>query len=236
MNKLLLDMIDDLKANDLQALEEKNKEYVRNIGNFIPLNIIKNNHIPHSKQNVIKNMHGITGLWYIKKYLSYEELNMIKKKLNNEIILEPITALSNSRRVAHYGKYYSCDRTGLKDAQPIPDFMNELVNSSRINNLVGFDLIDKLFEQVIINEYKPGQQISYHTDHTKLYGPVIACITVGQSVPIKFECGGIKKKINIEEGSMYIMTDESRYEWKYSLRNNSIRNSYSLTYRTINEI
>ncbi len=87
--------------------------------------------------------------------------------------------------------------------------------------------------QIIINEYKPGQQIAYHTDHIKLFGPVIACITIGQSIPIYFR-KAVVKQLDIKSGSMYIMTGEARYEWQHSLKNNTQDTRYSITYRTAN--
>ena len=74
--------------------------------------------------------------------------------------------------------------------------------------------------------------------HTFTYifqsGPIIACLTVGQTVPIHFKNGSIVKTINIEEGSMYIMTGDARYKWQHSLKNNTEGVRYSLTYRTVN--
>lgn len=106
--------------------------------------------------------------------------------------------------------------------------MNDLVNDVEIT---GKDFIG--FDQVIINEYKPSQGIAPHIDHTGLFGSIIACITIGSSVPITFRKGDITKKIEIKEGSMYIMTKDSRYKWTHSLTNKSKDIRYSITYRVI---
>lgn len=176
---------------------------------------------------IISNFNGIFGLFYIEDYLSEEKLNKIKKYLN-ELEFSAISSANNSRRVAHFGYYYSYDRTGLTPAPAIPEFLNDLVNDIEITSK-GFTT----FDQVIINEYKPGQGIAPHTDHTKLFGPIIACITIGSSVPITFRNGDITKKLYIKEGSMYIMTKDSRYKWTHSLTNKSKDTRYSITYRAI---
>uniref|UniRef100_A0A6C0LTK8 Fe2OG dioxygenase domain-containing protein n=1 Tax=viral metagenome TaxID=1070528 RepID=A0A6C0LTK8_9ZZZZ len=186
--------------------------------------------------SVVKNLSGIKGLWYIKDYLTDSEINMIKEKINNEIEFESITNSHNSRRTAHFGYYYLYDRSGLKNAPIIPDFLKDLVNPKRINNKITKYVVSDTctFNQIIINEYTPGQQIAYHIDHVKLFGPIIVCITIGQSIPIKFKYDDNIKEVNIDEGSMYIMTDAARYKWQHSLKNISDNTRYSLTYRVVN--
>lgn len=216
LNNEIKSMIQDLKNNNMEALEEKYKKY------FL-------------KPIITEDFDGIKGLFYIQNYLTATEMEMIKEKIDKEIILEPISQKANSRLVAHYGYYYSYDKTGLKPAPVIPEYLQNLADPKRINNILGFDLIMEPFEQVIINEYKPGQEINYHTDHKVLFGPIIACITVGQSVPINFKLGNEVKKLNIKAGSMYIMTGDARSMWQHYLKNNGDETRYSITYRTINK-
>jgi alkylated DNA repair dioxygenase AlkB len=225
-------MIQNLENNDMiffkknnDTYKKKNKEFIEKMGLLTNLN---------AGLTVMANAFGINGLYYIPNYLKNSEINILLDKINNETNLLPISSSENSRRVAHYGYFYSYDRSGLKPADAIPNYLTKLTCSSRINSLVK-NLITNEFDQVIINEYQPNQQIFYHTDHVKLFGPIIACITVGESVPIKFKLGDCVKKINVEEGSMYIMTGDARYKWKHSLRNNTNNIRYSITYRTINK-
>lgn len=220
IQKLLAEMIENLLNNDIIALEKNDIEYKKILYSDIP--------------SIISNAFDINGLYYIPKYVPKHEIDHLKNLIAENIKLEPISSSANSRRVAHYGYFYSYDRTGLKPADPIPLDLHKLADSKRINKLVD-GLINKEFDQVIINEYKPGQQIYYHTDHTKLFGEIIACVTIGQPVPIKFKYGNTIKKINVEEGSMYIMTGDARYKWQHSLINNTKDTRYSITYRTINK-
>lgn len=238
--ELIFNMVDNINNNNIEELEKNHKEFCEKTNPDVILK--KLSAITHATEainnekniNVTMDMGGIKGLWYIENYLSQDELAMIKEKITNgEIELDPISKSAISRKVAHYGYYYSYDKTGLKPAPVIPDYLENLVHAKRINDIVGTALIKIPFEQVIINEYQPGQQIAYHTDHTKLFGPIIACVTVGESVPIHFKHGETIKGINVEEGSMYIMTGDARYKWRHSLKNCSDNNRYSITYRTI---
>nr|WBF70433.1 hypothetical protein [Megavirus caiporensis] len=216
-----------LESKNLPEFETNNenfKKYVQKILIDIKPNVVQN--------TMIKNAFDIPGLWYIPNYLSNDTIKSIEKKIN-KIKFEPITNSPNSRLVAHFGYRYSYDRSGIQLADPVPLDLSNLVSMDNINNIIGEKIIDKEFDQLIINEYKPGQQISFHTDHTKQFGPIIACITIGESVPIKFKYGNIIKEINIETGSIYIMTRGSRYQWQHSLKNNSQGTRYSLTFRTI---
>lgn len=219
INKEIMEMIKDLEDDNLDSLEIKMLCYDKNRRKNKPI--------------VTKDFLGINGLWYIENYLTKEELIQIKTALQSNVKLQPL-GNAYSRKVAHYGYYYSYDRSGLREADEIPVDFSKLVDADRINKLVEEFLITKPFEQLIINEYKPGQQIGYHTDHISQFGPIIICLTVGQSVPIKFKFNSDVKILQIAEGSAYIMTGDSRYKWKHSLKNNSRENRYSLTYRTIN--
>lgn len=176
--------------------------------------------------NIVENFEDIPGLWYIENYLSEIESEEFKNYIANHVNLEPISTNQYSRRVAHYGYYYTYNHTGLKPAPPIPDWLKDLLDPNIL-------LLKNIhMNQIIINEYKPGQQIAYHTDHIGLFGPVIACITVGESIPIKFK-KDVVKTLNIKSGSMYIMTNDSRYKWQHSLKNNSLQTRYSITYRSV---
>ena len=171
-------------------------------------------------------MTEIKGFYYFKNYMSKEEISLIKDKIKNEIQFEPITNSKNSRRVAHFGYTYNYFSRDVETAEPIPDYLLNLVNPDRIP-------IQSTYNQVIINEYKPGQKIAPHVDHTKLFGPIIACITIGQSVNIKFELNELEENFKPREGSLYMMTNDSRYKWKHSLINNRNKTRYSITYRNV---
>jgi alkylated DNA repair dioxygenase AlkB len=186
--------------------------------------------------NSIKNFSDIKGLYYIDNYLTPEELDALNDTIKSDIEFEHLN-LSNpkSRKVAHFGYYYAYNQSGLQVAPAIPRDLLQLVLPNRINASLGENLVDKEFEQLIINKYKPGQCISKHIDQKQQFGPIIACLTIGQSIPIIFRKDGEKKIVEPKPGSLYIMTGESRYEWTHELTNNTNQTRYSLTYRTVNK-
>ena len=213
MDSLLLSIFEDLFDHNFANLQEKTKEY-------LALSNLRINRLMF-KPTFIENFENIPGLFFIHNFLSPSEITFIHNKLPS-INFEPITLSTNSRRVAHFGYYYSYDRSCLEPAAPIPEYMKILLIPLKQN-----------FDQMIINEYKPRQKITPHIDHPEQFGPIIACISIGQTVAIDFALGNVKKNIKVKSGSLYMMTADSRYKWKHGLTNSGPENRYSLTFRSV---
>ncbi len=84
-----------------------------------------------------------------------------------------------SRRVQHYGWRYDCNaRRVWEDAGlgPLPSWLQQEVGAMR-----GAGLFDVPPDQVIVNEYEPGQGIARHVDCVPCFGPTIASILSGRS-------------------------------------------------------
>lgn len=178
----------------------------------------------------------IKGLIYIDNYLPQNLIDEIRSIIfSGQIEFKCITSNPNSRRVKHYGYNYSYNRAGLKVADPIPDFINKLISYELRNYLKEHTMKDN-FDQVIINEYRPKEKISYHIDNPKQFGEIIACITIGEPVPIKFKLEKEVKTLIPNEGSIYVLTEDARYKWSHSSTNNTKGVRYSITFRTINPL
>lgn len=104
---------------------------------------------------------NIPGLEYIPNYITLQQsstlLNQIDTKSWNTDL---------KRRVQHYGYKYNYKKQNVDDsmkADPIPDFL-QLFNQ---------------FDQVIVNEYLPGQGISAHIDCVPCFDEHIWVISLG---------------------------------------------------------
>jgi|SRR5579872_691798 len=193
-------------------------------------------HLMDYEYDVQRDFEGVPGLIYISNFLDTEEVAYLQEFISS-LKFEPITSAANSRRVAQYGYTYAYDRSGVTKTDPIPLDLCEMVSASKLNNLMRCNMVSSEFDQLIINEYTPGQQIAYHTDHIKQFDEVIACVTVGQSVPIMFKLDDdVVKELDVKSGSMYIMTGDARYKWKHHLKNTGAENRYSLTFRKVKNI
>lgn len=171
------------------------------------------------------------GLLYIPNFISNDEANTILDCLNKESNWKSVGSSKHSRRVLHYGYSYSYTTTYITKTNPIPDLYQFILERIKIKNL----------EQLIINEYLPGQGIAPHIDSSS-FGPEIACLTLNSGIQIDFIRPNYDKySIYVEPNSLYIMSGESRTHWKHGIAprkkdGNVIRDTrYSLTFRSINK-
>jgi alkylated DNA repair dioxygenase AlkB len=159
----------------------------------------------------------IKGLSYKSDHLSLLEIEEVIKFLDS---VEWNMELK--RATKHYGyKYDYKTRSVLKIEESIPDI------------LISLHKTDTKFDQVIINKYKPGEQITAHTD-ASVFGDKICCISIGESGIIEFSKSSIlSTNLTVISGSMYTMESEARTKWKHEYKNKSNGIRYSITYRTI---
>lgn len=123
----------------------------------------------------------------------------------------------NSRKVQHYGYLYNYKSGNVKEkGDDIPKEFQFLIDhlNEECNKKLGktYD-----FNQVIVNNYDPGQGISAHTD-VKDYGEVIGCYTIGSGATMRFTKGeDIMYDLYVKAKSLYIMSGDSRYKWKHEM-------------------
>jgi len=174
------------------------------------------------------------GLYYVPNFLTSEESQSFLSELESQKSWVGVTASQKSRRVIHYGYIYSYIGGPLQPTDPIPKLYQSIVTRFKkfITENIPPESFKKTFinegledppqvppfDQLIINEYLPGQGISAHTDHTTKFGSIIACITLGSGVEIEFTRPGYDPvKIYVEPNSLYIMSDDARYLWKHAI-------------------
>lgn len=138
---------------------------------------------------------------------SEEEKDILKflysKKWNTEI----------SRRTQHYGYRYVYSTKSLETAPDIPPIIKKI--GYRIQKQ--YDL-KKSFDQVIVNEYMPGQGIAAHTDHKNHFGPVIASLSLKSAVNMKFKGKGKKYTIRLEPRMLMLMKGFARRVLRHGIK------------------
>lgn len=151
---------------------------------------------------------GIPGLQYHERFLSEEDAIDVLQRINSHGQQEDI-----SRRTQQYGFKYPYQRSvSVERCEPIPSFLQPLVCT--VSNMTGCN-----FDQIIINEYEPGQGIRPHIDAPNLFGNTIISISLGSRVIMYFDKGSEREELLLDPGSMLILTGESRYLWKHSIPN-----------------
>lgn len=116
-----------------------------------------------------------------------------------------------SRRTQHYGYIYQYDHTSqLIKTDEIPQLFIDLVN--KLN-------LDQQFDQMIINEYEPGQGISAHIDNSILFDDIIVSISLGSQCVMTFKSQTNKDGVQVllPRRSAIILQDDARYKYTHEI-------------------
>ncbi|MGL5889269.1 MAG: alpha-ketoglutarate-dependent dioxygenase AlkB [Bacteroidia bacterium] len=178
------------------------------------------------------------GLDYQPNFLTPEQ----EKQLIQAIDALPwLTDLK--RRVQHYGYRYDYKARRINStmlAADLPDWGQKLALKLFSDGLAPF-----IADQLIINEYEPGQGITAHVDCEPCFEDVIISISLGSGCVMDFTHIDTKEHIPVflAPRSVVVMSGESRYEWKHGIaarRNDKIGNRtlprerrISLTFRKV---
>ena len=154
MNKLIFDIIIDINNDNLEDAKKKINLFGEIKEKQMKICIV---YLDIINYNIIKNYQDIKGLYYIENFLKNNEIKFLKKMIENNIKFNHISNNPYSRRVAQYGYYYSYKNINdkLVKAPDIPKKIYQFVDQVRINKIFGYNFMEKSFDQLIINEYKP---------------------------------------------------------------------------------
>jgi DNA ligase (NAD+) len=174
----------------------------------------------------------IPGLFYQKNALSEEKQAELLKFLNSQ----PWSSVLK-RETQQYGYTYNYRPAKIEQAQPIPEILKRLQTELGIKA-----------NQVIVNRYEPGQGITAHTDHEKLFDDVIYTISLEDTWPMIFvnKLDGSRLELPLEKGSIAELSGDARYKWTHEIPS---KKSYyfdgkvhiksrrtSITFRTVRQI
>ncbi len=156
-------------------------------------------------------MLGISGLLYIPDYITSDEESTLLKTINKQKWDNTL-----SRRVQHYGYRYDYKaRTVSPDMYigTLPKWLNDL--AVQLHN---DGLSEEVPDQVIVNEYQPGQGISAHVDCESCFGPRIFSLSLGSTAIMNFNLEGKpKKEVVLDRRSLVMMYGDARSIWKHSI-------------------
>ena len=156
---------------------------------------------------------GVTGLHIVNNFLTAEEQAACIKRVEadgerwrNDL----------RRRVQHHGWRYDYRNRAITPDMylgRLPDYLQEL--AQRISDHTG--LFPVTPEQVIINEYLPGQGIGTHIDHPG-FGPAICTISLLDDWEMDFSPDWkTKTQALLPKGSCLILTGPSRHKWQHGI-------------------
>jgi alkylated DNA repair dioxygenase AlkB len=153
------------------------------------------------------------GLIYVPDFIAIsEERNIIA------VLDDPAASWLTdlSRRVQHYGFRYNYKARALSLEDKIGDL--PAWAQSLGERLVQGGYFSSAPDQVIVNEYEPGQGISPHVDRETCFGASVASLSIGSDVVMDFQSTtGAFGSVLLPARSMIVLTDEARYDWKHSI-------------------
>lgn len=147
------------------------------------------------------------------------------------------------RRVQHYGYRYDYKARKVdRDMYlgPLPAWASSLIARLGEPTLFGCPP-----DQLIVNEYEPGQGISPHVDCIPCFGPVIASLSLGSSCVMELSRTDDQQvsAIFLAPRSLIVMRDDARLRWRHAIRarrsdrwNEAVHprgRRVSLTFRTV---
>jgi alkylated DNA repair dioxygenase AlkB len=155
---------------------------------------------------------AVPGLFYVPGYLNHNEQQQLVSIVDQQPWLTDL-----KRRVQHYGYRYSYSHRSLDASMslgPLPTWAFAL---ARRLNQDGYTA--QIPDQLIVNEYEPGQGISAHIDCVPCFDATVMAISLGSSCTMVFKQPATREQVSIllEPGSLTVMTDDARHVWQHSI-------------------
>lgn len=187
----------------------------------------------------LQAVQSVPGLRFLEGFLTPEQQDYCVQRVDAAV---EQWRSDLSRRVQHYGWRYDYKARAITPDMHIgalPDWLARL--AQRLYDETG--LFDRVPEQVIVNEYLPGQGIAMHIDHPG-FGPTVCTISLLDDWEMDFAANrGDKSPALLQCGSCVLLTGASRSVWQHGIaprksealgkgRRNRKRR-LSLTFRTV---
>jgi len=148
---------------------------------------------------------AIPGLSYRREYITGQE----ERELVAAIDAEPWDTTWDRRRQP-YGASY-----GKKEKPPrsIPEWGRKLAERMHREGIS-----ERPFDQMLINEYFPGQGIALHRDYNPFDRTVVSLSLLSPCVmDFRRVKDGRRESLLLEPRSLLILSDEARYDWEHGI-------------------
>lgn len=121
------------------------------------------------------------------------------------------------RRVQHYGYRYDYTRRSIDDtlrAAPLPGWGTDLAAT-----MVDRGLTTAQPDQLIVNEYLPGQGITPHVDCVPCFSETVLSLSLGSACTLDLAhvSSGERVCLHLEPGSLVVLSGDARYEWAHGI-------------------
>jgi alkylated DNA repair dioxygenase AlkB len=148
---------------------------------------------------------GIPGLGYLRDYITPAEEDALVDAIDGEA-----WDTAWDRRRQPYGASYG---KADGDRRPIPSWGRALAD-----RLHAEGVSERLFDQMLINEYQPGQGIALHRDYEPFDRTVVSLSLLAPAVmDFRHATDGRRESLLLEPRSLLMLSDEARYDWQHGI-------------------
>lgn len=191
------------------------------------------NLFPETVENV-SEVPRIQGMTYVQDFLSRDEQESVLQEIDRQPWRNDL-----KRRVQHYGYVYDYKARRVDSSMflgSLPTFVMPVAQ-----RLVERSLFARLPDQLIVNEYHPGQGITAHVDCEPCFAGAIAMVSLGWAYEMDFIHAQTRdtKSILLDTGSVLVIEGDARYNWLHQIkprrsdRGIPRRRRVSLTFRNV---
>lgn len=159
----------------------------------------------------------VAGLRYVPEFITTEEEDAMVRSLEQLDWNNPLP-----RRTHHFGYKYDFTARGgaaeehhrLVPSEPFPDWLRQLAA-----RLCESGAMLHAPDQVIVNEYKPGQGLGFHIDHTQSFDSCVVSLTLqsGCTMDFKHKDSKHQTQVYLERRSLLVLEGDARYEWMHAV-------------------
>lgn len=154
----------------------------------------------------------VNGLMYVPRYISATEASLLWEHVDQNPWLRDL-----KRRVQHYGYKYDYKARRVDYSMRL----GELPSWGRVlaSKLTNDGYFSQLPDQIIVNEYKPGQGISDHIDCEPCFEDTVISLSLGSSCVMNLtnKRTGQRIPLFLEPCSIVVLKGQSRYDWMHGI-------------------
>ena len=168
---------------------------------------------PQQPVNNDEMIGSISGMRYVENYITKDEHDSLLEDIDKQPWRDDL-----KRKVQHYGFKYDYKARKVNLDMRIGELPKWLKRLSY--NLREGGYMQEMADQVIVNEYEPGQGITRHIDCEPCFKDTIASLSLGSGCVMDFtNKHDIQKKIPtwLAPRSLIVLRGEARYEWLHGI-------------------
>lgn len=154
----------------------------------------------------------ISGLTYLPQFVSPAQQAALISAVDAEPWLGDL-----KRRVQHYGYKYDYRARRVEPSMylgTLPEWAQVLAKRFSAEGYMA-----ERADQMIVNEYLPGQGIARHVDCVPCFADTILSLSLGSACEMQFAHVKTKqrKSLLLEPGSLLVMQGEARHRWQHGI-------------------